>query len=109
MQKTRHSEAERWFAKAKAIAPADSSVRLHFGLFLLDLGRDLEAAEEFEVAANAPAAEYEAVFNAAVAYRLAGRNERALEFYRRAQEMRPEVSSGSRMTRMGEQFIDRLL
>lgn len=98
LQKTRHSEAERWFTKAHSLAPHDASVHLHYGMFLLDADRSLEAAEHFEVAAMASSVgggdeedAYKTLFNAAVAFRQAGRTDRAEEFYRKALKVRPKV------------------
>ena len=70
-QKTRHSEAESWFSKARALAPDDREVHLHYGMFLLDAERNSEAAQHFVIAAKAADDEhaYEATFNAAVAFR----------------------------------------
>ncbi len=73
------------------MAPEDPSVRLHYGLFLIDIGRNREAALEFERAVNL-SAEYESVFNAGVAFRLAGQLDKAEQYYRRAAIMRPEVN-----------------
>ena len=100
MQKTRHPEAESWFARALSAAPADPSARTHYGLFLMDAGRNLEAARSFEEAARltergrqeGQGEYYETLFNAGVAYRLAGRMDKAEEFYRRAADVRPLVS-----------------
>ena len=81
LQKTRHSEAEFWFSKARALAPDDGEVHLHYGMFLLDADRNSEAAHHFAIAAKANTANddksgdvpnehaYEATFNAAVAFR----------------------------------------
>ena len=80
MQKTRHSEAEFWFSKARALAPDDGEVHLHYGMFLLDADRNSEAAQHFAIAAKANDKDekggdvpnehaYEATFNAAVAFR----------------------------------------
>ena len=78
-QKTRHSEAESWFSKARALAPDDPEVHLHYGMFLLDADRNTEAAQHFVIAATAKDKNeggevrnehaYEATFNAAVAFR----------------------------------------
>ena len=77
-QKTRHSEAESWFSKARALAPDDREVHLHYGMFLLDADRNSEAAQHFVLAAEAADGgdggehAYEATFNAAVAFRYVG-------------------------------------
>ncbi len=101
MQKTRHPEAEEWFGKALRVAPLDPSVRTHYGLFLMDAGRNLEAARSFEEAVRLSGDGgggegedyYESVFNAGVAFRLAGRMEEAERFYRKAADIRPNVSA----------------
>ena len=76
MQKTRHSEAESWFSRARALAPDDREVHLHYGMFLLDADRSREAAQHFVLAAASKDSTsalnehaYEATFNAAVAFR----------------------------------------
>ncbi len=93
-QKTRHPEAEEWFSKALSVAPRDPSVRTHLGLFLMDAGRNLEAARSFEEAVRLGGdgdEAYESAFNAGVAYRMAGVMDRAEFFYRKAADMRPKV------------------
>lgn len=74
------------------MAPNDPGVHLHYGLFLMEASRDLEAATEFEAASKSQPDEYNAAFNAAVAYRQAGRLEKAEEFYRKAADISPKVS-----------------
>ena len=77
LQKTRHSEAESWFSRARALAPDDREVHLHYGMFLLDADRSREAAQHFVLAAAASRDSttahnehaYEATFNAALAFR----------------------------------------
>ena len=74
------------------MAPDDPSVHLHYGLFLMDSERNLEAAREFAKAAQLNPEDYESVFNAGVAYRQAGgRNPEAEMFYRKAVQLRPKV------------------
>ena len=74
------------------MAPDDPSVHLHYGLFLMDSERNLEAAREFAKAAQLNPEDYESVFNAGVAYRQAGgRNSEAEMFYRKAVQLRPKV------------------
>ena len=92
LQKTRQNEAESWFMKAKKLAPNDASVHLHYGLFLMDSDRNLEAAEEFAMAAEISPTDYESVFNAGVAFRQAGNNEKAEKYYRNSVNLRPNVS-----------------
>ena len=94
LQKTRHTEAESWFLKAVRLAPGDSGVHLHYGLFLMEAGagrRDLEAAREFEAASGLEPTDYNAAFNAGVAYRQAGNREKAEAFYRKAVQISPKV------------------
>ena len=91
LQKTRHNEAESWFVKAQKLAPNDPAVHLHYGLFLMDTERNLEAAEEFAQAAEFDPHDYEAVFNAGVAFRQAGKHDKAEEFYRKAVALKPNV------------------
>lgn len=116
-QKTRHGEAERWFSKAKQLAPSDPSVYLHYGLFLMDAegDRNFEAGQKFQMASelilgnnkdlnpnkspdnieesalHSSISVYDSVFNAAVAYRQAGRHDLAEIFYRKAVTIRPKV------------------
>ena len=91
LQKTRHTEAESWFLKAARLAPGDSGVHLHYGLFLMEAGRDLEAAREFEAASGVEPNDYNAAFNAGVAYRQAGNRDKAEAFYRKAVRISPKV------------------
>ena len=77
--------------KAKSLAPNDPGVHLHYGLFLMEASRDLEAAAEFEAATKSQPDDYNAAFNAGVAYRQAGRLVKAEEFYRKAADIRPKV------------------
>ena len=74
------------------MAPNDPSVHLHYGLFLMDSERNLEAAREFSRAAQLKPDDYESVFNAGVAFRQAGKNEEAEIFYRKAVQLKPNVS-----------------
>ena len=73
------------------MAPEDPSVHLHYGLFLMDSERNLEAAREFAKASKLNPEDYESVFNAGVAYRQAGKNTEAEMFYRKAVQLRPQV------------------
>lgn len=90
-QKTRHGEAEHWFTKANEIAPEDPNVHMHYGFFLLDTERNLEAGIQFEKAVQIRPQDYESNFNAGVAFRLAGKNDLAEKFYRQALQLRPQV------------------
>ena len=79
---------------------------LKYGLYLLDEDRPLDAAFEFQKATelhrtqvtdvdedvSADDEYYKGVFNAAVAFRLAGKRENAERFYRKAVELRSYVS-----------------
>ena len=120
-QKTRHSEAESWFLKAYQLAPLDPSVHLHYGLFLMDAdgNRNFEAGQKFQIASElllgkdkgqtsrkdsrdideanlqSSISAYDTTFNAAVAYRQAGRNDLAEKFYRKAVDIRPKVNNTS--------------
>ena len=58
----------------------------------MEASRDLEAAAEFEAATKSQPDDYNAAFNAGVAYRQAGRMVKAEEFYRKAADIRPKVS-----------------
>ena len=75
------------------MVPEDPSVHLHYGLFLMDSDRNLEAAEEFARAVSLKSDDYESVFNAGVAYRQANMNTEAEKFYRMAVQLRPNVST----------------
>ena len=74
------------------MAPRDPSVHLHYGLFLMDADRNSEAAEEFAKAAEIDPTDYESIFNAGVAFRQAGQHSQAEEFYRKAVDLKPNVS-----------------
>lgn len=91
--KTRHGEAEEWFSKANNMAPRDPSVHLHYGLFLMDLERNMEAAKEFALAAELKPDDFESVFNAGVAFRQAGQKEMAEKYYRKAVALKPQDPS----------------
>jgi Flp pilus assembly protein TadD len=58
----------------------------------MDSDRNLEAAREFAKAAELKPDDYESVFNAGVAFRQAGNNIQAETFYRKAVNLKPEVS-----------------
>ncbi|XP_040569005.1 protein O-mannosyl-transferase TMTC2 [Lepeophtheirus salmonis] len=91
--KTRMKEAEERFLLASKLAPSESSVALHYGLFLLDTDRSLEAGYQFQRAAKLSPSDFESVFNAAVAFRQAGKYTLAEKFYRQSVSIRPEDAS----------------
>jgi len=86
---SRNHEAESWFQRAKAVAPAEPTVYVHYGLYLMDRNRFIEAAKNLGEAAKLSPSNYDNVFNAAVAYREAGRLDIAETFYRRTVQIRP--------------------
>jgi predicted Zn-dependent protease len=65
------------------------------GQFLTELERHAEAAAQYVRAVELAPAQYELVLSAATALRHAGHKQRAENFYRRAAELRPQVSSQS--------------
>ncbi|XP_024081501.1 transmembrane and TPR repeat-containing protein 2-like [Cimex lectularius] len=91
--KTRISEAEQWFIKAKKLAPSDPTVYVHFGQFLAELERHGEAASLYLKAAELAPNQYESIVGAATALRHAGRNHEAELFYRKAVLLRPHEGS----------------
>lgn len=62
----------------------------------MDADRNSEAAEEFAKAAEIDPTDYESIFNAGVAFRQAGQHSRAEEFYRKAVDLKPNVSNNFR-------------
>jgi Flp pilus assembly protein TadD len=86
---SRDQEAESWFQRAKTVAPAEPTVYVHYGLYLMDRNRFSEAAKNLGEAARLNPSNYDNVFNAAVAYREAGQLDIAEMFYRRTVEIRP--------------------
>lgn len=86
---SRDQEAESWFQRAKTVAPAEPTVYVHYGLYLMDRNRFSEAAKNLGEAARLNPSNYDNVFNAAVAYREAGQLDIAELFYRRTVEIRP--------------------
>ncbi|XP_076655074.1 transmembrane O-mannosyltransferase targeting cadherins 2 isoform X2 [Halictus rubicundus] len=88
-QSSRVLEAERWFLRARRLAPDDSSVHHHYGLFLSSQGRLSEAAEEQLRAAELSRSDYELSMAAASALRQADRLEDAEVWYRHAASLRP--------------------
>ncbi|XP_076174229.1 transmembrane O-mannosyltransferase targeting cadherins 2 isoform X3 [Ptiloglossa arizonensis] len=88
-QSSRVLEAERWFLRARRLAPDDSSVHHHYGLFLTSQGRLSEAAEEQLRAAELSRSDYELSMAAASALRQADRLEDAEVWYRHAASLRP--------------------
>ena len=62
----------------------------------MDTDRNSEAAEEFAKAAEIDPTDYESIFNAGVAFRQAGQHNQAEEFYRKAVDLKPNVSNNFR-------------
>ena len=58
----------------------------------MDADRNLEAAEEFAMAADINPQDYESVFNAGVAFRQAGHHAKAEQYYRQSVTLKPNVS-----------------
>ncbi|KAG2459829.1 TMTC2 protein, partial [Polypterus senegalus] len=81
-------EAERYFLKAIQLDPSKGSCYMHYGQFLLEDSRFLEAAEMAEKAAQLDSMEFDVVFNAAHMLRQASLNEAAEKYYRRAAGLR---------------------
>ena len=90
---TRAPEAEGWFRRAVEQAPGEARVYSHYGLYLMDQARHAEAATALATAASLDPANYDAVFNAAVAAREAGQLEAAERWYRGAVALRPADAS----------------
>ena len=63
------SGAESWFIKARILDPTDSSVHQHYGQFLGEVGRHLEAADSYLQAAMLTPGDFELAFNTANALR----------------------------------------
>eukprot|EP00096_Caligus_rogercresseyi_P007274 TRINITY_DN2508_c0_g1_i1.p1 TRINITY_DN2508_c0_g1~~TRINITY_DN2508_c0_g1_i1.p1 ORF type:complete len:604 (+),score=30.15 TRINITY_DN2508_c0_g1_i1:192-1814(+) len=91
--RTRLQEAEERFRIASQIAPTESSVALHYGLFLLGEERSLEAGLQFQKAAHLSPLDFESIFNAAVAFRQAGKYSLAEDFYRQSVKVKPKDAS----------------
>lgn len=90
---SREREAELLFSRAVSVAPRDPSVYVHYGLYLMDKRRHLEAAKNFQVAATFDPSDYDSVFNSAVAFREAGDLVRAEAYYRDALGLRGDAAS----------------
>ncbi|XP_046590337.1 protein O-mannosyl-transferase TMTC2 isoform X2 [Neodiprion lecontei] len=89
-QSSRVLEAERWFLRAQRLAPQDSSVHHHYGVFLTSQGRLAEAAEQHVKAAELSTKDYELAVAAASALRQSDRRAEAETWYRHAAILRPQ-------------------
>ncbi|XP_050524202.1 protein O-mannosyl-transferase TMTC2-like isoform X2 [Daktulosphaira vitifoliae] len=91
--RTRIHEAENWFLRAKKLAPGDSSVYKHFGVFLLEQERYPEAAAHLMEAVMLEPEDYDLIVTTATALRQAGISLRAEDMYRKAAMLRPQDAS----------------
>ena len=69
------------------------SASLVSGQFLTELERHAEAAAQYVRAVELAPAQYDLVLSAATALRHAGHAQRAENFYRRAAELKPQVTA----------------
>ncbi|XP_076841965.1 protein O-mannosyl-transferase TMTC2 [Brachyhypopomus gauderio] len=83
------SEAERYFLKAIQLEPTKGNCYMHYGQFLLEESRLLEAAEMAETAARLDSEEFDVVFSAAHMLRQASLNDAAERYYKQAATLRP--------------------
>uniref|UniRef100_A0A669DCR3 dolichyl-phosphate-mannose--protein mannosyltransferase n=1 Tax=Oreochromis niloticus TaxID=8128 RepID=A0A669DCR3_ORENI len=83
------AEAERYFLKAIQLDPTKGNCYMHYGQFLLEESRLLEAAEMAKTAARLDSGEFDVVFNAAHMLRQASLNEAAEKYYGQAASLRP--------------------
>ncbi|XP_033019017.1 protein O-mannosyl-transferase TMTC2 [Lacerta agilis] len=83
------SEAEKYFLKAIQLDPTKGNCYMHYGQFLLEDSRLIEAAEMAKKAAELDNTEFDVVFNAAHMLRQASLNEAAEKYYKMAAELRP--------------------
>ncbi|TKS73165.1 Transmembrane and TPR repeat-containing protein 2 [Collichthys lucidus] len=83
------TEAERYFLKAIQLDPTKGNCYMHYGQFLLEESRLLEAAEMAEKAARLDSREFDVVFSAAHMLRQASLNEAAEKYYGQAASLRP--------------------
>uniref|UniRef100_A0A3P8YU16 dolichyl-phosphate-mannose--protein mannosyltransferase n=1 Tax=Esox lucius TaxID=8010 RepID=A0A3P8YU16_ESOLU len=83
------AEAERYFLKAIQLDPTKGNCYMHYGQFLLEESRLLEAAEMAEKAACLDSGEFDVVFSAAHMLRQASLNDAAEKYYGLAASIRP--------------------
>ncbi|XP_047201672.1 protein O-mannosyl-transferase TMTC2 [Girardinichthys multiradiatus] len=83
------TEAERYFLKAIQLDPTKGNCYMHYGQFLLEESRLLEAAEMAKTAARLDGGEFDVVFSAAHMLRQAKLNEAAEKYYGQAASLRP--------------------
>ncbi|RVE72270.1 hypothetical protein OJAV_G00060180 [Oryzias javanicus] len=83
------AEAEKYFLKAIQLEPTKGNCYMHYGQFLLEESRLLEAAEMAKKAAGLDGGEFDVVFSAAHMLRQANLNEAAQKFYAQAAGLRP--------------------
>ncbi|XP_039080128.1 protein O-mannosyl-transferase TMTC2-like [Hyaena hyaena] len=85
----RKSEAEKFFLKAIELDPTKGNCYMHYGQFLLEEARLIEAAEMAKKAAELDSTEFDVVFSAAHMLRQASLNEAAEKYYDLAARLRP--------------------
>ncbi|GIX68274.1 protein O-mannosyl-transferase TMTC2 [Caerostris extrusa] len=92
----RLSEAEQWFLKAKAIAPNDSSVYQHYGQFLSENERDIQAGRNedaehyYQVAVKLRPKEVTSHINLGAMLHVNGKLQEAEEAYLAALRLKPD-------------------
>ncbi|XP_035257931.1 protein O-mannosyl-transferase TMTC2-like isoform X1 [Anguilla anguilla] len=84
------AEAERYFLKAIELDPRKGNCYMHYGQFLLEESRLVEAAAMAERAAELENGEFDVVFSAAHMLRQASLNEAAEKYYGMAAGLRPD-------------------
>ncbi|CAL8355402.1 unnamed protein product [Lota lota] len=87
--KGQKAEAEKYFLKAIQLDPTKGNCYMHYGQFLLEESRLLEAADMAERAAQLDSGEFDVVFSAAHMFRQASLNEAAEKYYGQAATLRP--------------------
>lgn len=97
-QRSRLSEAEEWYGKARRTAPDNPAVRTRYADFLSSAGRLDEAAEQYEAAAALASDDHEIAVKTATTLRKAGRTSDSEAYYRRAVRLYPQVSDGAETT-----------
>ncbi|XP_068204701.1 protein O-mannosyl-transferase tmtc2-like [Palaemon carinicauda] len=93
---SRVEEAERWIRRAVALAPNDPHPHKHLAQLLLEQERLEEAVEAWLKVVLLDSQDHTAAFNAATALRLAGKNQLAETFYRRAVKLQPKDVASQR-------------